>query len=1244
MELEIGFRVTRNVGDINFVSTETEASFFLAAYLPGFTKDEIEVAMRKEERQIIIRGRGHITNQESVTTRRLAISREIFFEGFDESFAAPDGIDWGDINAHFDEEEHILIISIPKLTREESLDIGAEEIPGYTIQLGQASEELDSIQDLGDDRNGEYKPKEWKRPEQIEQKEEKEAHKRLPHWSPMGESTDLHLEKEHLQVKAPTDPSQQPKMKEAVQSIELAAEHLQLEQEEETAPKQVTPKGKKAMQAAVELQPPKPKGQEQKHLPYKEMEALEDNYHATEEHRKLPERTKDDSSMTVECRETEVPTKEFYPPKQAVQLTSPEKDKPKPPTEPPKEHPQPKAYEEHQTPTTRPKDKELAAVVLPEKRECDGQPPEHKYKSSKITMPETRPPPEQEDEKPKLAPIYKEHEVSKLQEKEEPKIEVYKPMEDNLESKHQALKLVTFEEQLTQKSKRPSEGISYDESETPKSIETKQNHQKPTFIQTKQPGVKEPDEGLEPAKLIQSDILDEEFKQHKLEEREYESSVISPKYDQQPNATELPKEIELLPWLHMHKEDREKQWENLEKKSSETNEKLKSKEISQDLKQEMEQKQKLHPVEVPTFPHPILEVLEQLTPETPTDIMQKLPQFKVQEPRESKQDLTQEKNGQYLPEGIQKIASNHYLQEQYAEIQPSKEQEGKPSLGKKLQEQAKLKDDIYQLKEEEKTPPSKYNEAKHEGIKPVFIERKPYQQEQETQKPTPEQKKKPSIVEPPNVKEQETEEVLTQRELQPREESKEKQKVTLEPLDKSLKMIELKTKEEEQPGFKFQLQEPQEDNSHQPQDRKEKEQPEETCKMPTHKEEITKGIQLPEAAATYTPEPNSSALSEEVFAELQQSKQDDAKPPLQPMAVEEQGIKALFEQQKKEEVPRQIQKSALMQICQETEEKETQFVVEDGAIVEPIPESRKHDQVEKHLLDKELPTLELMKLEPEHLQKIAEQDYKFRQLQETKEKEDGQRGKFSLQLTTEDKRKKDPKQLTKDKYELDRTTASQKQQAKLQQEEEEFKPSLGKELPESGKSMQQIFQLEEENLSQPSELDYMEEPGIETFPKQGAYKKKESKKFQKPEVEPPLEATQRKKQKAQEECEQKLQLQTKGDETKSLEPQQTTEKEERQRGIPGEHESIFKSEGQFLITQIPEKEDQIPPLGNEKHEKTKPKKKAIQLAEVAPAEEPSLLLETSAVSEMLEPLHYEESKERQKLEVPPLIQAPKRES
>ncbi|KAG0499731.1 hypothetical protein HPP92_004422 [Vanilla planifolia] len=45
---------------------------------------------------------------------------------------------------------------------------------------------------------------------------------------------------------------------------------------------------------------------------------------------------------------------------------------------------------------------------------------------------------------------------------------------------------------------------------------------------------------------------------------------------------------------------------------------------------------------------------------------------------------------------------------------------------------------------------------------------------------------------------------------------------------------------------------------------------------------------------------------------------------------------------------------------------------------------------------------------------------------------------------------------------------------------------------------------------------------------------------------------------------------------------------------------------------------------------------------VAPAEEPSLLLETSAVSEMLEPLHYEESKERQKLEVPPLIQAPKR--
>ncbi|PKA61522.1 hypothetical protein AXF42_Ash018809 [Apostasia shenzhenica] len=163
MDLEVGLNRRIRDADLTFASTETEAFFILAAHLPGhisisshdhvyhlnqmshsvlkpqilialmqhagFTKGEIEVVMNVEERRIGIRGGGYVANQESVTAGTVTVTREVAADGFDEVFRVPDGAYWGNIDAWFDAEEEILIVSIPKLMA--SSGVGAEEMGGY---------------------------------------------------------------------------------------------------------------------------------------------------------------------------------------------------------------------------------------------------------------------------------------------------------------------------------------------------------------------------------------------------------------------------------------------------------------------------------------------------------------------------------------------------------------------------------------------------------------------------------------------------------------------------------------------------------------------------------------------------------------------------------------------------------------------------------------------------------------------------------------------------------------------------------------------------------------------------------------------------------------------------------------------------------------------------------------------------------------------------------------------------------
>ncbi|KAK8966345.1 hypothetical protein KSP40_PGU019720 [Platanthera guangdongensis] len=129
MDLEVELQIIRDVGQITFTSTETDAAMITAAHLPepnaGITRDGIEVAVHEGEGKISIRG-GRVASREAVIAGRVAITRELQVEHFDEAFSVPDNADWDGVDAWFDEEEEVLVVLIPKLTTTEWFGIRGE--------------------------------------------------------------------------------------------------------------------------------------------------------------------------------------------------------------------------------------------------------------------------------------------------------------------------------------------------------------------------------------------------------------------------------------------------------------------------------------------------------------------------------------------------------------------------------------------------------------------------------------------------------------------------------------------------------------------------------------------------------------------------------------------------------------------------------------------------------------------------------------------------------------------------------------------------------------------------------------------------------------------------------------------------------------------------------------------------------------------------------------------------------------
>uniref|UniRef100_A0A6V7QWD1 SHSP domain-containing protein n=1 Tax=Ananas comosus var. bracteatus TaxID=296719 RepID=A0A6V7QWD1_ANACO len=132
MEVELGVQITRPVGDLTFASTETDAVFVLFAHLPAGT--EISISSRGEtgERSFI----------EAEISGRLKISHEESLEGFRKAFPIPNNVVLGRIEVGFEEEEGILIVLLPKSTREEEPSrVEIEEISEENIREEEEEEE-----------------------------------------------------------------------------------------------------------------------------------------------------------------------------------------------------------------------------------------------------------------------------------------------------------------------------------------------------------------------------------------------------------------------------------------------------------------------------------------------------------------------------------------------------------------------------------------------------------------------------------------------------------------------------------------------------------------------------------------------------------------------------------------------------------------------------------------------------------------------------------------------------------------------------------------------------------------------------------------------------------------------------------------------------------------------------------------------------------------------------------------------
>jgi hypothetical protein len=111
---------------ISFIETNT----FQFNLILGFVKDEIAVSFNESRTKIKINGdKGDAYLIETEISQRVRISHEVSTQGFSEDFLIPSGVDLDQIDVGFEEEKALLVITLPKVVRQEqeiALEIGKE--------------------------------------------------------------------------------------------------------------------------------------------------------------------------------------------------------------------------------------------------------------------------------------------------------------------------------------------------------------------------------------------------------------------------------------------------------------------------------------------------------------------------------------------------------------------------------------------------------------------------------------------------------------------------------------------------------------------------------------------------------------------------------------------------------------------------------------------------------------------------------------------------------------------------------------------------------------------------------------------------------------------------------------------------------------------------------------------------------------------------------------------------------------
>ena len=121
----------------------------------GFEKDEISVSLNETRTEININGdKGETYLIETEVSQRVRISHEVSIQGFSEDFLIPSGVDLDRINVGFEEEDAVLVITLPKVVRQEqeiALEIGKEvplDLQGKEVPLDLQETDINEEKEL----------------------------------------------------------------------------------------------------------------------------------------------------------------------------------------------------------------------------------------------------------------------------------------------------------------------------------------------------------------------------------------------------------------------------------------------------------------------------------------------------------------------------------------------------------------------------------------------------------------------------------------------------------------------------------------------------------------------------------------------------------------------------------------------------------------------------------------------------------------------------------------------------------------------------------------------------------------------------------------------------------------------------------------------------------------------------------------------------------------------------------------